>query len=207
MNDRSMKPRRRATRRGFSLVEMLIAIGISAALLTATLFALQTSFFAYQVTADQASTHAVGRLVIHRMMAMIRAGQDFRPFPGDIRDQYVASDYIEFYHPDTEEVITISWDRDTGQLLYAIDGSYGTVLLEGVVARTEPDGSVISPFLLEWEPGRQVYRVTIDLMVIPDDSISTSADRYVEESSDGTGPNTTRPIRLVASAMPRSAMF
>jgi prepilin-type N-terminal cleavage/methylation domain-containing protein len=197
----------RRARRGFSLVEMLIALGISAALLTATLFALQTSFFAYQVTADQASTHAVGRLVVHRMMAMIRAGQDFRPFPEDIRDQFVSSDYIEFYHPDTGQVITISWDRNSGQLLYSIDGGYGTVLLEGVVARTDAEGFVISPFLLEWEPGRRVYRVTIDLMVIPDDSISTSADNYVQENSDGSGPNTTRPIRLVASAMPRSAMF
>lgn len=197
----------RRARRGFSLVEMLIALGISAALLTATLFALQTSFFAYQVTADQASTHAVGRLVVHRMMAMIRAGQDFRPFPEDIRDQFVSSDYIEFYHPDTGQVITISWDRNSGQLLYSIDGGYGTVLLEGVVARTDADGFVINPFLLEWEPGRRVYRVTIDLMVIPDDSISTSADNYVRENSDGSGTNTTRPIRLVASAMPRSAMF
>ncbi|MDG2031015.1 MAG: prepilin-type N-terminal cleavage/methylation domain-containing protein [Phycisphaerales bacterium] len=194
-------------RRGFSLVEMLIALGISAALLTATLFALQTSFFAYQVTADQASTHAVGRLVVHRMMAMIRAGQDFRPFPADIRDQFISSDYIEFFHPDTGQVITISWDRNSGQLLYSIDGSYGTVLLEGVVARTDADGFVVNPFLLEWEPGRRVYRVTIDLMIIPDDSISTSADNYVQENSDGSGPNTTRPIRLVASAMPRSAMF
>jgi prepilin-type N-terminal cleavage/methylation domain-containing protein len=204
MNNRSTK---RRARRAFSLVEMLIAVAISAALLTATLFALQVSFFAYQVTADQASTHAVGRLVVHRMMAMIRAGQDFRPFPNDIRDQYVSSDYIEFYHPDTGEVITISWDRNTGQLLYSIDGGYGTVLLEGVVARTDSEGLVINPFLIEWEPGRRVYRITIDLMVIPDDSISTSADRYVQESRDGTGLNAIRPIRFVASAMPRSAMF
>lgn len=198
---------RRPVRRGFSLVEMLIALAISATLLTATLYALQASFFAYQVTADQASTHAVGRLVVHRMMAMIRAGQDFRPFPGDIRDRFVSSDYIEFYHPDTGEVVTISLDRNTGQLLYSIDGGYGTVLLEGVVSRNDEDGALIRPFLLEWEPGRRVYRITIDLMVIPDDSISTSADRFVEESTDGSGPNTTRPIRLVASAMPRSAMF
>ena len=74
--------------RGFSLVEMLIALAISAALLVATLVALQTSFRAYQVTTDQASTHAVGRLVVHRMTAMIRSGQDFRPLPSDIRDRF-----------------------------------------------------------------------------------------------------------------------
>ncbi|MCH2145556.1 MAG: prepilin-type N-terminal cleavage/methylation domain-containing protein [Phycisphaerales bacterium] len=194
------------TRRAFSLVEMLIALAISSALLVATLFALQTSFFAYQVTADQASTHAVGRLVIHRMMAMIRAGQDFRPFPSDIRERYVASDYLEFYHPDTGQVVTITWDRNSGQLLYSIDGGYNTVLLEGVIARTDENGALVQPFLLEWEPGRRVHRVTIDLMIIPDDSVSTSADGYLDESANG-GQSTTQPIRLVASAMPRSAMF
>lgn len=201
------RPRIRRTVRAFSLVEMLIALAISAALLVATLFALQTSFMAYQVTADQASTHAVGRLVMHRMLAMIHSGQDFRPFPDDIRDQYIASDFIEFYHPDTGQVVTITWDRNTGQLLYAIDGGYNTVLLDGVVARTDTDGSIVHPFLLEWEPGRRVYRVTIDLMIIPDDSISTAADRYIADDPGNLQDGAVRPIRLVASAMPRSAMF
>ena len=197
---------RRGSSRAFSLVEMLIALAISAALLAASLVALQTSFRAYQVTTDQASTHAVGRLVVHRMTAMIRSGQDFRPLPADVRDRFVSSDYIEFYHPDTGNLITINWDRLTGQLLYSIDNGSPVVLLEGVVARTEEDGTPILPFYLEWEPGRRVYRITIDLMVIPDDTISTSADGYVAREQ-GDDANVFKPIRLVGSAMPRSAMF
>ena len=197
---------RRGSSRAFSLVEMLIALAISAALLAASLVALQTSFRAYQVTTDQASTHAVGRLVVHRMTAMIRSGQDFRPLPADVRDRFVSSDYIEFYHPDTGNLITINWDRLTGQLLYSIDNGTPVVLLEGVVARTEEDGTPILPFYLEWEPGRRVYRITIDLMVIPDDTISTSADGYVAREQ-GDDANVFKPIRLVGSAMPRSAMF
>jgi len=196
-----IKPR---MRRAFSLVEMLIALAISAALLAATMFALQTSFMAYQVTADQASTHAVGRLVVHRMVAMIRAGKDFRPLPADIRDRFIESDYIEFYHPDTGNLITINWDRNTGQLLYSIDSGYPVVLLDGVVARTDEQGAIVHPFSLEWEPGRHVYRVTIDLMIIPDDTISTSADNYMADETNGDSP---QPIRFVASAMPRAAMF
>ena len=196
----------RCRRCGFSLVEMLIALAITSALMAATLFALQTSFFAYQVTADQASTHSVGRLVVHRMMTMIRSGQDFRPFPNDVRDRFVSSDYLEFFHPDTGQVITIRWDRGSGRLLYSIDGGNEAVLLEGVIARNDESGAPIQPFLLEWEPGRRVYRVTIDLMIIPDDSISTSADGY-GVGTDTSGNPTTRPIRLVASAMPRSAIF
>ena len=197
---------RRRSPRAFSLVEMLIALAISGALLAASLVALQTSFRAYQVTTDQASTHAVGRLVVHRMTAMIRSGQDFRPLPADVRDRFVSSDYIEFYHPDTGNLITINWDRLTGQLLYSIDNGIPVVLLEGVVARTEEDGTPILPFYLEWEPGRRVYRITIDLMVIPDDTISTSADGYVAQEQ-GSDVNVFKPIRLVGSAMPRSAMF
>ena len=192
--------------RAFSLVEMLIALAISGALLAATLVALQTSFRAYQVTTDQASTHAVGRLVLHRMTAMIRSGQDFRPLPSDIRERFVSSDYIEFYHPDTGNLITVNWNSLTGQLLYSIDNGSPVVLLEGVVARTEEDGTPIMPFYLEWEPGRRVYRITIDLMVIPDDSISTSADAYIAQDPENVSSG-FKPIRLVGSAMPRSPMF
>ena len=193
--------------RGFSLVEMLIALAISAILLTATLAALQVSFRAYQTTTDQAATHAVGRMVVHRMTSMIRSGQEFRPLPDEIRDTKVSSDFIEFYHPDTGNLITIEWDRQTGQLNYTLDNGYPVVLLEGIVARTDEEGSVIQPFLLEWEPGRRVYRVTIDLMIIPDDAISTSADRYAPESTTQGISTEIKPIRLVASAMPRSAMY
>jgi len=201
-----MKTRRgpAGTHRAFSLIELLIALAISAALLVATLFALQTSFIAYQVTSDQASTHAVGRLVVHRVMAMVRSGRDFRPFPSNVRDRYVSSDYLEFYHPDTGQVITITWDQITGQLRYAIDGEYEAVLLEGVIPRTDEDGVPVRPFLLEWEPGRRAYRVTIDLTIIPDDRISTDADGFLNDANPGDG---MKPIRLIASAMPRSALF
>ena len=195
------------SRRAFSLVEMLIALAISAILLAATLAALQVSFRAYQTTSDQAATHAIGRMVVHRMTSMIRSGQDFRPLPEEIRDTKVSSDFIEFYHPDTGNLITIEWDRESGQLNYTLDNGYPVVLLEGIVARTDVDGSVIQPFLLEWEPGRRVYRVTIDLMINPDDTISTSADRYAPQSTTEGISTEIKPIRLVASAMPRAAMY
>ena len=140
------------------------------------------------------------------MTAMIRSGQDFRPLPADIRDRFVSSDYIEFYHPDTGNLITINWSSLTGQLLYSIDNGVPVVLLEGVVTRTEEDGTPILPFYIEWEPGRRVYRITIDLMVIPDDTISTSADDYIAQDQE-IEKSIFKPIRLVGSAMPRSAMF
>ncbi|RMD63684.1 MAG: prepilin-type N-terminal cleavage/methylation domain-containing protein, partial [Planctomycetota bacterium] len=43
--------------RGFSLVEMLLALAISATLLTAALAALDSSFKGYKATTESASTH------------------------------------------------------------------------------------------------------------------------------------------------------
>ena len=59
-------------RRGFNLVELLIALSISATLLTATMVALDASFKAYQKTVHMSATHTIARLTMHRMLALIR---------------------------------------------------------------------------------------------------------------------------------------
>src|SRR5262249_54498554 len=61
--DRPVKPLR-MIRRGFSMVEMLIALTISSLLLTACLVALDTMFKFYETTSEEASTHVVSRLVM-----------------------------------------------------------------------------------------------------------------------------------------------
>src|SRR5690606_2285844 len=71
-------------RRGFSLIEMLVALAITSALLSASLAALDTSFKSYQMTSQSASTHVVTRIVMHRMRSMIRVGTEFGPFPEDV---------------------------------------------------------------------------------------------------------------------------
>ena len=78
---RTPTPRRirlcRTARWGFNLVEMLIALVITAALLTATMVALDASFMAYQATTEEASTHTISRLIMNRMLTLIRTGQEF----------------------------------------------------------------------------------------------------------------------------------
>ena len=71
--------RGRVRRRGFNLVEVLIALAITATLLTATLAALDASFRAYQATTEEVSTQSIGRIVMHRMLTLIRTGTDFGP--------------------------------------------------------------------------------------------------------------------------------
>ncbi len=77
---------RRHGRRGFSLVEMLIALTISATLLTAALAALDSMFKGYKQTTESASTHVVSRIVVNRLLGLIRTGEEFGPFPENVLD-------------------------------------------------------------------------------------------------------------------------
>ena len=202
----SLKP---LARRAFNLVEMLIALAIAAALLTATMVALNASFMAYQTTTEVASTHTIGRLTMHRILALIRTGDDFGPFPTSPLQSVVTSDFIEFMTPN-DDVLTLMWKETAdvpngftqGNALYVIttEGGVDTpyLLLEGVVPQydnaTPPNR--IKPFTLEFEKGRVLYRATIDMTVKPDDNMSVELD--------GTNEGI---IRLVASAMPRLSTF
>lgn len=198
MTTAPMRHDRRRLRRGFNLVEMLLALAISAVLLTATMVALRASFDAYQRTTEVASTHTVGRLALHRMLAMIRVGTEFAPPPDDPQDPIKTSNFIDFRLP-SGDVMSLEWDPDDEALYVVVGGAGGPrfALLEGVQAQFDPDsGEPIPPFTLEYERGFRLYRATIDLAVVPDDNQSVELD----------GDN-NEVIRLVATAMPRSSAF
>ena len=177
-------------RRGFNLIEMLIALAITAALLSATMMALHSSFNAYQSTTEVASTHTISRLVMSRMLALLRTGQEFGPIPLDPLDTLVNSNYIEFYTGDGQ-LLSLDWVAADETLYVVLTDEFDveTVypLLEGVVNCN---------FTLEYELGRKLHRATVDMTIVPDDNMSVSLD----------GQN-TRVIRLVASAMPRMVAY
>lgn len=183
-------------RLGFSLLELLVALAISAMLLTAALVALDASFRAYRRTTEEASTHVVARLAMHRLLALIRTGVDFGPLPASPLDEELESDVLEVLTPEGRWVI-IRWDPEGERLLLAVDDGDGAgenrVLLGGVEVHAQPDGTPIAPFRLRYEDGWKVRRVTVDLAIRPDDD-RTSAVRH----------EAMTPIRLVGSASPRS---
>ncbi len=203
---RTPTPRRirpyRTARRGFNLVEMLIALAITAALLTATMVALDASFMAYQATTEEASTHTISRLIMNRMLTLIRTSQGTTaPYPINPQDSLVQDDYIQFLTP-SGEVLELRW-VELEEALYVIRDPGGVgeewhLLLEGVVRQDDPNnpGDYIRPFTLEYKLGRKLYRATIDLTVVPDDNMSVTLD----------GDN-QRVIRLVASDMPRTEVY
>ena len=219
--------RRRPTRRrlhrlpGFSLIEMQIALAISALLLTATLVSLDTMFKGYEINADSASSHVVTRIAVNRMMSLVRGGTDFGPMPLDVLDNTqnpLVSDYIEF--------VSLRDDDGVAQTVTRIEYRYPNV---GALHQTwgigeaqpdlefEPTGSgdlwlvqihVASGsqseylllrevrsarFTMAYDVGPSLVRATIDVTVEP------AMPEDVKLESDAP----PQVIRVVASAMPR----
>jgi prepilin-type N-terminal cleavage/methylation domain-containing protein len=193
-------------RRGFSLVEMLIALAISAALLTASLSALDASFRSYQVTTESASTNIVSRIVMQRILAMIRTGTEFGPYPIDVLDigqNPVVSNSIEFVSasdPDAgytqvtriEAVDDPATDDGTMILLLTIEEDIGgnTTSEEHPLLRGVTDAT----FTLEYDIGPRLRLATVDLTVRPD-TLADAGMRMIDTDS--------ATIRLVASSTPR----
>lgn len=172
-------------RGGFSLVEMLVAITLSATLLTATLVALDVMFKRYTAISDAASTHVIARTVMHRMLAMVRTGREFGPAPADVLavpEPPPADDHIEFVSREDaasglREVTRIE-SRPSGTVTVAGQA----VQLRGpntlwlvtetttggqttLAERPLLDGLVSAQFFLKFDRGPRLVRATIDLLV------------------------------------------
>jgi len=185
---------------GFSIIEMLIALVITSTLLTATLAALDASFKSYKVTSESASTHVVSRIVMQRLMAMIRNGQDFGPYPvNPITTPVIESDWMEFESfsdPVTgvRRVTTLErvqngteWD-----LVYTVTTFQGGEIISEE-SRPLITGLTELKFIMEYDVGPVLQRVTVDMVVQPNDLQDAAV------ASDLEAPT----IRMVASASPR----
>ncbi|MEO1008842.1 MAG: prepilin-type N-terminal cleavage/methylation domain-containing protein [Planctomycetota bacterium] len=198
--------RARRGRRGFSLIEMMVALSISAALLTASLTALDTAFKSYQETSETASTHVVTRIVVHRILTMVRTGEEFAPYPLDVLDAAqnpLFSNSIEFVSAEDEatnfrQVTRIAAEADPE----ATDGTQRLMLnvdefTDGVLTSSETRpllrGIRDATFTLEYDPGPRLRRATVDITVEPNDLGDTGMTAQWDAPT----------LRLVASTSPR----
>ena len=208
-------PRRPRSRRGFSLVEALIAIAISGALLAAAVVALDAMFKSYKQTTDSASTHIVSRIVMNRVLGLVRTGADFSPVPADALDageNPLACDFFEFIDAGDRTVrIEFRLPGESADLRVWQPGTaplpaYDPADLPGELwyVRLDATGSPVDEqmllsgvrscvFTLFYDVGPRLRRATVDLVIESDEEeeITVSADAV---------PQT---IRLVASAVPR----
>lgn len=201
-----MVTRNRTRRRGFSLVEMIIALSITATLMTSALAALDASFKAYKTTTDSVSTHVVTRVVMNRISSMVRTGDEFGPFPLDPLDRAqnpVRSTFMEFVAGRDDAGLPTSIIR-----LERRDAPAGSPAPYELwyVARLFAAGTETSSesrvllynvqqinFTLYYNTVPELQRATIDLIVKPDDLGDSGP------ASDMTAP----PIRMVTSVSPR----
>jgi hypothetical protein len=192
VNRKSRIPRRR----GIGLVEMLISLTITAALLTATAVAVDTSFRAYQVNQEQSSLNQAARVAMTRMLATIRGTSAHVPYDSYMRTYFQMgymmsgrgismmdddSNQVDFYH-----------DWETQRLIAVHDGTEYT-LLDGVTA-----------FSVNLEPMRSAQAVktggSFDLLrrATITMTIQTSAT-----SATSTESNGSQTMTISGSAMPR----
>jgi hypothetical protein len=78
--NKSSRPRGRQRRNaGLGLVELLVALAISAALLTAVAVATDSSFKAYAINEEQSGLTQRARLCMHRMLTYMRTCKEHQP--------------------------------------------------------------------------------------------------------------------------------
>lgn len=224
---------RKSRRRAFSLIEVLIALTISATLLTGALVAFDAMFKRFEIISDSASTNVIARTVMHRTLSMIRTGTDFAPYPADVldTDQNPANyTYIEFVskrnasNAPTEitrierraaSTVTIDTESVTLRgpfvLWITVTPSGGGAALE----RPLLDGIVDLQFNLQYDAGPRLRRATIDMTVRPAGNAVQQQDDQQRFGSTTTVNGqavdrqmmatdaTSSTIRLVASTSPR----
>lgn len=205
-----MKPRRtrprNAARRGFSMIELLVALAITGTLLAATLQALDTSFKAYKSTTESASTNVVSRIVMSRLMAMIRTGTEFGPYPVDPLDltqNPVVSDAIEFQLSydsvnDIRRIVRIEVREQADANLGPFELWYVEVTLTNGSENAREERPMITGvqearFTLEYDVGPRLRRATVDLTIRPNDFQDARMVSNYE----------VPPIRLISSVSPR----
>lgn len=198
---------RRASRSGFSIAELLVALLISSMLLTATLTALDASFKSYKATTESASSHVVARMVMHRLTTMIRTGEDFGPFPlNPITDPVLIPDppEIEFVtardDATGEETVVRLERRDAppgSQAAYEL-WYVQTQVLDGNPVGDPEEYPLLTNvqnvrFTLYYDVGPRLQHATVDLTIHPDDLEDAAIAANLESAS----------MRLVATVSPR----
>jgi type II secretory pathway component PulJ len=187
------------------LVELLIALAISAALLTATAAALDASFKAYRTNQETGDLTQRARLAMHRMLTEIRATQSHEPASA-VNEAFrsglnVDSTSIRIYSNDTN---AIEYRQEGTQIVRQTFRLVGATWTPDT-ARPILDGVSAGAFTITMEPQRsvdasraglaydQLRRATIRLTVRPAATQSTGIETT----------NSNQSITLVSSVVPR----
>ncbi|MFN4242930.1 MAG: prepilin-type N-terminal cleavage/methylation domain-containing protein [Tepidisphaerales bacterium] len=191
-------------RRGLGLVELLISLAITAALLTATAIALDASFRAYRTNQELGDLTQRARLAMHRMLTEIRATQDHEPAPGDLavfRSGIVVDTTAIRIYTDPDNAIEYRHEgsRIVRQTFRRVGGAWTSE-----PARALLDGVAPGNFTVTMEPQRSARAARAGL---PFDQLRRATIRMTVQQAN---PQTTRSemagnqsVSLVSSVVPR----
>ena len=186
----------RGTRRGMGLVELLIAMSISASLLTAVAVAVDACFRGYRTNQEQAILMQRTRVAQNFICTNIRTTRDHAPlndaqriaFDGGATVTDTGIQMIDL----NEKIVRFDWDVPTRRLLVIADG------------RTHVLAYGVENFTVRMEPLRSATSVTTgggyDLLAR---ATITLTVRTTDETAQSIESSDTLTLTLSASVMPR----
>jgi prepilin-type N-terminal cleavage/methylation domain-containing protein len=187
-------------RRGVTLVELLISLAISAALLSATGIAIDASFKAY--SANQITTELTQRtrVALHRILSELRTTAEHEPLTADQQNLFATGvesvdSGIIMYRADGSE-LRFHHDATERQLIATLDGAQH-VLLKGVTAFEVR----LTPMWITSDGNSRIR-----LAVLQRASVLITVETHGEAAdvSENRNPIT---VTLSASAMPRQHVW
>jgi type II secretory pathway pseudopilin PulG len=133
-----------ARRSAVGLVELMIALAISAVLLTATAIALNASMNSYAINQEQSVLLQQARVALHRMVTFVRTAKNHAPEDPTLAASFAAGNTVTgsslaMFDDDNNEII-FRYDAAANHL-YAIINDQQHILCHGVLAcsfRMEP---------------------------------------------------------------------
>jgi len=184
--------------RGLSVIETLLALAISAMLLTATMVALDASFRAYADAAEQASSQAATRMVTNRLVTMIRTSTAHGPLEADasttppvtLDGETVSSHYLELIDSEGRHM-RIEY-RSTTQELWLVNIPASGIAVEHPILGGVTACSFQCLRRINEEGILVMHRGTMDFTVQPGEDATLTLEN-----------GKASPIRVVASTMPR----
>jgi hypothetical protein len=186
----------RALRRGVGLAELLVALSISAALLTATAVAIDASFKAYAINQEQSDLTQRSRLAIYRMTTMIRQTREHAPATPSVAAQFAAGATVSDTGIDMFDLdgnaVSYFYDAANKRLMASING-VERPMCEGVqsfIVRLEPMRSATS--IKTGGSWDLLKRATVEMTVKTTSSTATKGEGIDRQS-----------VTLSASVMPR----
>jgi hypothetical protein len=178
------------------LIELLIALAISAALLTAVGVATDASFKAYAVNEEQSQLMQRARIATHRLLTYVRTCREHQPVDSTRIAQFaqgqIVTDTGISMLTDAGTQFDFTYDATNRQVLLTEDGNT-RVMLRGVLAFTVKMEPMQSTRSLRSGGGYDLLkRATITVSIATN---GQSAD--INEAEDG------QIVTLSSSVMPR----